>query len=524
MQSKAPSSPFAHLPVTRALILCCAASLSGCDVFDEALEARIDAAAVMPPAAMSECTRHADCPQQTPTACVKPEGRCVALLSEDCTVVTGPIAQPGSDEAIVIGSMFSTTGPQAQTNLPRQQSAILAVEELNRAGGIPSPAGPGKGRPLVLVSCDEVADLRRAGTHLVSQLKVPAIIGPNTSQDVLDLSNGVSVQGGTLLLSPTGVASSIADLRDDDLTWVMVPSDVQRAPLMRQQIGELEAQLKESRDKDVIKLSVIYRDDALGIGTRVSLNSLVLNGKPLPEQATVDGNIKIDRYVIDQSDRSSLVESQLAFAPDIVVLVGTAEAITQIMKPLEQRWVGADRPYYVMIDSARNPELLEAVTGNDELRVRVRGTGMVATTRSQPVYDAFRVGFSARFPDARSDIFGLGPTYDATYAVALALAATYDQPVSGKSIAQGLRKLSGGDELELQSTNVLAAMTLLTAGKSIDAVGTFAPLQWDERGAPVGGRVEVWCIAGGAMPRFASSGLTHDLKTNRFSGYYQQCN
>ena len=38
----------------------------------------------------------------------------------------------------------------------------------------------------------------------------------------------------------------------------------------------------------------------------------------------------------------------------------------------------------------------------------------------------------------------MGPSHDAAYAIGLALAATTDQPVSGKSVAAGLRKLAGG--------------------------------------------------------------------------------
>ncbi|HEY2736154.1 MAG TPA: hypothetical protein VGI70_19285, partial [Polyangiales bacterium] len=62
-------------------------------------------------------------------------GQCVQLLSDDCALVTGDYL---TDHAILIGSLFSLTGAQASTNIARQQSATLAVEEINEAGGIPS--------------------------------------------------------------------------------------------------------------------------------------------------------------------------------------------------------------------------------------------------------------------------------------------------------------------------------------------------------------------------------------------------
>src|SRR5204862_4543158 len=120
-------------------------------------------------------------------------------------------------------------------------------------------------RPLVMVSCDESTNLVRAAQHLVNDLEVPAIVGPNTSQDTLDVSAKVTVPGGTVVITPTAVASSITAIGDDDLTWLMVPSDVQRAPLMVSQIGVLEDQLKDARSVATVKLGIVFRNDALGV-------------------------------------------------------------------------------------------------------------------------------------------------------------------------------------------------------------------------------------------------------------------
>src|SRR5262249_2392884 len=159
----------------------------------------------------------------------------------------------------------------------RQQSAMLAVTQINNVGGVPSSSAVP--RKLVMVSCDESTDLMRVSDHLVNELHVPAIVGPNTSQDTLDLSTSVSVKGDTVVISPTAVASSIGALLDNDLTWLMVPTDVQRAPLMISQINVLEKSLEADRGTTSIKLGIVFRNDALGVGTQTSLNDLVLNGK-----------------------------------------------------------------------------------------------------------------------------------------------------------------------------------------------------------------------------------------------------
>jgi ABC-type branched-subunit amino acid transport system substrate-binding protein len=476
------------------------------------------------------CTSNVDCTEQATAAegasdpvaavCVKSSGQCVKLLSDDCDAITGDYT---SDDAIVIGSLFSTQGAQAATNIARQQSAMLAVTQINSVGGV--PAEDGTPRRLVLVSCNETTDLMRAGDHLVNELKVPAIVGPNTSQDTLDLSGSVSVPGGTVVMSPTAVASSIADLRDDGLTWLMVPSDVQRAPLMISQINALETQLRAERNLTTVKLGIVFRNDALGVGTRTSLNDLVINGKPVADTVNLGNNVHINPYSFGAADQSALVDEYLTFLPGIIVLAGTAEAITQVMVPLEAGWpAGEPRPEYVLIDSAKVPELITAATGNDDLRARVRGTGITPSPSSVDVYNSFKVDYQIAYPDSTM-VSGMGPAYDATYAIALALVARAGDPVSGTAVKEGLRFLTGGSmEVDLGATHVLAAFQKLAAGEKVDAHGTFTSLAWSDQGTVLGGTIEVWCIGSSAgKPSYQSSGLTYDLMTNQKSGEFKPC-
>jgi len=467
-----------------------------------------------------EATAAAGSDAPVPAVCVKSTGRCVELLSEDCDTITGDYA---SDDAVVIGSLFSTKGAQAATNIQRQQSAQLAVTQINDVGGLPSSSGVP--RKLVLVSCDESTDLMRAGDHLVSALKVPAIVGPNTSQDTLDLSSSVSIPGGTVVMSPTAVASSVGSLLDDDLTWLMVPTDVQRAPLMLGQINALETELRAARSKSTLKLGIVFRNDALGIGTRTSLNSLVLNGRPLSDAVNLGSNVRIDGYEFNAADQQPIVDAYLGFLPDIIVLAGTAEAISRVMVPLEAAWPAATpRPYYVLIDSVKVPELVTAATDNDDLRLRVRGTGITPSPASAAVYDAFKVDYQIAYPGS-SIISGMGPAYDATYAIAFALVAENADDPNGASVKAGLRRLAEGDtEIDIGATRALSAFQKLAGGESIRARGTFSSLAWTEDGTVQGGTLEVWCMgAPGGKPTYQSSGLTYDIMTATFSGQYTQC-
>ena len=463
---------------------------------------------------------------KVPAICLKDVGHCAPLLSTDCATVTGDYL---NDRAVVIGSLFAIHGTTATQNIPRQQSATLAVEEINAAGGLPSTT-IGVGLPLVMVSCDTTGSLVRAATHLVSDIKVPAIVGPNTSQDTLDVSNKVTIQDGVVVVSPSAVAASIADLLDNDLTWLMQPTDDQRGPLMAQDINSVEATLKVSRNTTTIKLSIIYRNDALGIGTRTSLDSMQLNGKPLTDAinaGSASGNVHIDPYDSTQTDFSAILTKEVQFAPDIVVLAGTAETVTKIMTPLEQQWTAALRPYYYFIDPSKGPELLTAVTGKEDLRLRVRGTGVrpwlgLPGTSPNDILVAFNLDYLGRYSTSPT-ASGTGPSYDATYAIAYALAATKDQAPAGATIAAGLRMLTKGTTITTGTQNLLAAFQNLASGNTIAAYGTTCPFAWDSRGVPINGTIEIWCIDSGATPAFDSSGLTWDIATGQPSGAYTQC-
>jgi len=499
----------------------------------------LDASALDAPdeAVVGECETNAQCTQRAtqgaidagvadagtvPAVCVRPERRCVPLLSEDCDRITGDYLD---DNAILLGTLFSTKGAQAATNLLRQQSATLAVEEINHAGGIPARSA-GTARPLVMLSCDESTMVLRAGGHLVTDLHVPAIVGPNTSQDTLDLSDKLTISAGTVMMTPTAVASSIADLSDSDLTWLMVPSDVQRAPLMIKQINDLETTIRADRGVATVKLGIVFRSDALGVGTQTSLNALVLNGKLLSDAINTgaNGNAKIDPYDFKAADQTVIVNKYIAFAPDIVVLAGTAEAITKVMVPLEKGWTAPKRPYYMLIDSVKVPELIATATNNEDLRRRIRGTGITPTAASALVFNAFSLDYFARYQTSVG-ASGMGPSYDAVYSIAYALAATKDLPVTGPNIALGIHKLTGGaTTIEVGSQKILAAFQRLTMGESINGIGTFVPLEWDKYNAVVGGSIEMWCIAGPATtPAYKSSGLAFDIKGQTYAGAYTQC-
>jgi branched-chain amino acid transport system substrate-binding protein len=80
-------------------------------------------------------------------------------------------------EPIKIGALFSVTGPAAFLGAPERNTALMLVDEINKAGGV-------RGRKLELVVYDTGGDATKAvqlATKLVKNDHVVAIVGPSTS-------------------------------------------------------------------------------------------------------------------------------------------------------------------------------------------------------------------------------------------------------------------------------------------------------------------------------------------------------
>lgn len=528
------------------------AATGGCTVFDEELR---------PP---DECARNSDCAgtflngdtgMAEPAVCVEgpaPDDaapgalkrRCVQVTSTDCRD-TGFLDENGQvpDDAILLGALMPFAGPQRDNTPPRLNSAMLAMEQINApgVGGIPGLDGADN-RPLALVVCDEATDLARATLHLVEELRVPAVVGPVIGQSLFEIQPIIR-DNDTAFFSPTVVADAVGAFDDKGLIFQMVLTDVQRAPLMNRQIRELESQLRVSRSRDAepIRLGTFFRADALGEGTHVGLLDLEINGQPYPQEQTV-GHVRATGYSNDdlESRPQFYIDDLLdggRFLPDIIVIAGAGEVPKNFLAPLEAQWPDEwPRPYYVTIDPMRIGPLLDFVSESDgtypDLRLRIRGTGVTARSEGDDESDAARAfgGFVLAYRSKVSNneapiISGMAPAYDAVFAIAFALAAQSQLPVTGSNLAAGLPLIAGGrTKVVVGQSAPNVAFAELTSRRAISAIGTFGPLEWDRGGQKKAGVLEMWCIDGqGEELVFQPSGLNYVFETGEFLGAYEQC-
>jgi len=474
------------------------------------------------------CSTNADCVGNPMTVCVKATGQCTALQSVDCPGVYGNYA---SDDAIIIGTYFATAGAGATLNLPRQQAALLAAQEIDSsgAGGLPPATPQGGVRPLVVVQCDPSANAMRTAQHLVQELHVPAIVGPDSDQDVIEVTQNVSATEGTLLMSPSAQASTIATLSDSGLTTRDVPADDQRAPLVLDQLNQLQAVLLGSRGP-LLKLGVVYRNDVTGQSVFSSISgTLKFNGQPIA--AAVNASyVSVDTYDLasDVAAQTAIGVKYGGFNPDIVFITAP-EQIPNVVIPLEQSLTlsnATNRPYYLFTEAGKVAALLSVASQpnvRSDFASRLRGIGPTPDAASAQTFAAFDAAFTSAY-GSNPQVPDMGTSYDAMYSIAYAIAATAGMPVSGPSIAKGLSMLGSGTAVSVGAAQASAALQALASGQSIALQGTFTAMQWAGNGDIAGGTLEVWCVGGSSgAPAFGGSGRTLDVGTQTLSGAYSPC-
>jgi len=403
----------------------------------------------------------------------------------------------------------------------RQHGAGMAVDVINQAGGVPD--GTGRKRTLTL-STATGPSAASALRELEGRAELSAVIGPDSSDDMLELLTAAAMNAQLFTIGPNNTVDSIVEAQD---SWSLVPTDHQRMPLLMRALAELEAELRQTRGARPLRLSVVHRDDAFGRGWRAAIERASWGGVGLLH-ADNQALVSIESYDPKAQAQQELVERLVAFAPDVMITIGMGELVTQIMAPLEYAWQAVQRPEYLLTDASKGAELLELISERTELITRVHGVGATAIAAAEPSHQQFLSDYRLRFSNGAAEPVGVeaATAYDAVFVIAYALAASVPgtQEGSGPALAQSLRRLTGGElQVETHEPQLAAAFSALARGQMISARGTLSAFEWDSGGGIASGAAEVWCVVDAVSPRYASAGLTFDIAARSFGTWPSEC-
>ncbi len=468
------------------------------------------------------CKTNTDCVTANPgvpTTCNKNTKQCATLLSADCTSVYGGDNYK-SDDAIVLGSILSLKGANASSGIAELQSAELALDDFtNTVVGLPGGTN-GKPRPLVVVECDDSDDdtvATRSATHLVTNIGVPAILGPDSSGTDTAVINNVTIPNKVLLISPAATSATLTGI--SQYFWRTSPSDNIQAIPLRMSVGEIATAASIS----TIKLAVLYKNDSYGSGLFTAVSTTLQINGALVTASSNSANFKPVQYAADGSDLAAGVAQVVAFQPNVIALFGTNEVVSSGLDAIESSWPGGStpppRPYYLLSDGGEVQELLTEISSFPTLRTRVRG---IVPGTNNALFQAFNLKYLGKYQNP-ANVFGMAGSYDSIYLLAYAIASIGSGTVDGTGIAAGMDKMVGGTPINVGTGSMQSALTTLTAGNAIAINGASGPLHFDLSAHEAPSDIDVWCVGldGSQNPQFVDSTRSYDSASGQMVGTYK---
>lgn len=474
------------------------------------------------------CNTNADCTPAN-TICVQRDHLCASLLSAECTTIEGDYK---NKDALILGSIL----PTSQTAGVSIENGIrLAIHDFEQtSNGLPPVPGETAPRPLVLVGCNDNSDADTAvaaASHLVD-LGLPAIIGAAYSGITIRMATEVTIPGGVLAISPSATSAALTDLSDNNLVWRTSPSDIYQAQAMDlylPQVVEPDVRATLSlMPGDKVKVTILNKGDSYGSGLGKAVEKdLILNGAPALDTSNAGSYVRFDYGDPDDAQNNptkydQAVTQVLDDTPHILIILGTTEVVTDLLKPIEDGWPSGlpYRPTYVLSDGGVVNELWETVGTDDALRRRVTGT-IPGTTNI--LFNAFRSEYNSQFMDGTSpDVFGSAGAYDATYLLAYGAVSLGAEPITGPALVESLKKMvPPGATVDVGTDAINGTLMTLANGGSINFNGASGPLDFDVTTGEAPSDIQIWCMpkgVDGSAQSAIGSGLYLDAGSNALQG------
>ncbi len=427
------------------------------------------------PASVAECTVNSQCVRShggAPWICRPSDGRCVAIASEDCTPKFEP-PDLDSDDTLWIGSMFPLTGPRADAyGKMHADGADFARREIAQMLG--SLSGEQRVRPFALLSCNDANDGNRAAKHLVEDLGVPAVIGFQSTKELLDIAQSLLIPRGVLTIATISVSPLVTDLlqaRDQPRSvWRTSYNYAGMSPA-----ASLFLERSLTRASDKTRVAVLRGDSPVDAVIAESLfKTLRFNGK-----SALENGADYQEVIVAAKDGDGGLDKAAkilaAFAPSVVVSSAPPD-VADVAGRLEAQ--SAVRPTYLMINGS--PSSLKAfIDGQKDRRRRV--FGIVSPSASMP-NARFVIRYNAANAAQVTRELNPASTYDAMYLLAYASAASPKVPIRGPVLAKAFGRLVGaGSAIEVGPSQLFQGIGRLNEGEPINLEGAMGSLDFDLR-------------------------------------------
>ena len=451
-----------------------------------------------PPAGAISCDDDGDCPDgQECNDLDLCQLTADDLVEPPCELTAGPIED---DDAFIVGVLLPFTGSEASFGEALFNGITLALADFNAIGGI-------DGRPVAVLGCDTEGQNQQAldGAHRLAELDIEAVVGPDWSDQTLEVATEVTIDNEMTQVSPSATAAELTGLDDNGLVWRTAPSDA----VQGHALGELVnyalderphyAGIDTSNIPDESSLAILRRgNDPYARGLREAIT------ERLPTDLLDDS----DRFYLDSYPNEAAGEN-VAYAevaaslitetvddgkgPDVIAIIGASEAWL-LAEQLEDEF--DNPPLFIFADAARVPTYTDETPSSLEGRIWGTAPRNIGELDYQP-YTSFRLRYEENFDDDPEEMQFVPNAFDALYVIGLGAAAG---GFTGPEISDGMTRISDGETYLPTATNVQPAMSALAAGDSINFDGASGPLNFDEHGDPEPTPTALWCFDDGGLP------------------------
>jgi branched-chain amino acid transport system substrate-binding protein len=235
---------------------------------------------------------------------------------------------------ITIGVVLPLTGDAAHWGIPVRNGADMAVEEVNRAGGI-------GGRRITLMVEDDrcqPADAIAAFHKIAAAGAAPVILGAVCSSATLAIAPLAEARQ-TVVISPASTSPKVTDA--GEFIFRIIPSGSLRAKVLADYVYN---------DRGLSSLAALYINNEGGIGGASAFKAQFtqLGGAVVAEEAYPQGatDLRAQLAKIKASDADGVVVG--SYPPDTVVVLKQA------------RELGLRLPLFFTTESPQNTEVLRA--------------------------------------------------------------------------------------------------------------------------------------------------------------------
>jgi branched-chain amino acid transport system substrate-binding protein len=418
----------------------------------------------------------------------------------EITAASSGIALKVDEDVIANSTIFKSDtvrvgvciGESDPSSLAMLRSIRMAVDEVNAAGGL-------LGKPVdvvpAFVPTGDYAKVPEKVQALANK-RIVALISGGGSAATLKACD-VSVPRNLLTITASSTTPKLSTLKDSNLVWRTIPSDVFQARVAARLMDSLKLK----------KAAVIYVKNSYGTELFAGFKQAFeeRQGKIVAEVSYNEKNTYSDK------DFASLLKTLYTSKPDVIYVVSydtDGIAIANAMKKTkpagaQPKIFGSDGLYNNNFLIGGDPSMLEGMTGlayihpkNDanyeQFLQRFKGF-KPANVDSVAIADASL----ASLLEVEATNSYAATAYDALFALALAIAK--GSSVAPRDIAANLpvvAKASAGAET-VNVGEFGKAMAMLKDGKSINYEGASGNLEFDANGDVTTGSYIYWKITSG---------------------------